>query len=128
MAVLLDKFITATADMEAEERGKEVEEMKRKEPVCPSPQSNCALLMRARKDTHSANKWPQGQTTTHMPDVSMYLAISVVHVTETILPCRFQSNTLDPLLQALTRDYIDEEDLSNRLKTLFRVCCFPLLT
>mmetsp|Transcript_52361 Transcript_52361/g.109235 ORF Transcript_52361/g.109235 Transcript_52361/m.109235 type:complete len:514 (-) Transcript_52361:54-1595(-) len=64
VAVLLDKFITATADMEAEERGKEVDELKRKEP----------------------------------------------------------SNTLDPLLQALTRDYIDEDDLSNRLKTLFRVC------
>ncbi len=33
MAVLLDKFITATVDMEAEERQLEIEEIKKKEEV-----------------------------------------------------------------------------------------------
>ncbi len=30
-------------------------------------------------------------------------------------------NTLDPLLEALTREYIDDEDLSLRLRSLFKV-------
>ena len=30
-------------------------------------------------------------------------------------------NTLDPLLEVLTRDYVDDEDLTNRLETLFAV-------
>jgi restriction endonuclease S subunit len=30
-------------------------------------------------------------------------------------------NTLDPLLDKLTRDYVDDEDLSERLQRLFKV-------
>ena len=31
-------------------------------------------------------------------------------------------NTLDPLLEALTRDYVDDDDLSFRLQSLFKAC------
>ncbi len=37
VAVLLDKFITATVDMESEERQQEIEEIKKKEEVHNSP-------------------------------------------------------------------------------------------
>ena len=36
------------------------------------------------------------------------------------------STTLDPLLERLTRDFIDDADLSTRLQTLFRVTTFAL--
>ena len=32
------------------------------------------------------------------------------------------SSTLDPLLERLSRDYVDDADLSSRLQSLFRVC------
>ncbi len=31
-------------------------------------------------------------------------------------------NTLDPLLEVMTRDYIDDIDLTGRLSSLFKVC------
>ncbi len=31
-------------------------------------------------------------------------------------------NTLDPLLEVMTRDYIDDTDLTGRLNALFKVC------
>ena len=42
---------------------------------------------------------------------------------EVYLPSFLQvHNTLDPLLEALTRDYVDDEDISFRLQSLFKAC------
>jgi Ca2+-binding EF-hand superfamily protein len=64
VAVLLDKFVSATAEMEQEERDMRVQAIKKTQQV---------------------------------------------------------HNTLDPLLEKMTRDYVDEEDLTNRLSDLFSV-------
>jgi hypothetical protein len=64
VAVLLDKFITARTDQEAEAQKKRLEELASR---------------------------------------------STIH------------NTLDPLLDGISRDYIDDSDLSNRLRKLYEV-------
>ena len=33
------------------------------------------------------------------------------------------SSTLDPLLERLARDFVDNADLSSRLQNIFKVCC-----
>ena len=39
--------------------------------------------------------------------------------------CGQVPNTLDPLLEKLTRDYIDDADLTDRLHSLFKVSLLP---
>ncbi len=36
------------------------------------------------------------------------------------------SSTLDPLLERLSRDFVDNADLSSRLQNLFKVRCMPI--
>ncbi len=54
--------------------------------------------------------------------IAVVLHARPAHGVRLALGARQVQNTLDPLLEVMTRDYIDDTDLTGRLNSLFKVC------
>jgi hypothetical protein len=73
----------------------------------------------------SKNKIPSCSNFLACPDLRFYLSVTAESVQEKeqddIAARNVISSTLDPLLLVLSRDYVDDNDLTTRLQKLFKV-------